>query len=122
MRPGRGNSSAASGTETDTSVSNYPPRGGNLASSRANAPRNDNRNESPAPRSANGDRQYEVAPKEQRDSRRGGGGNNNRPQSKNGVSQRNGQKEGANSEINAGKISQNSTSSKPKNMVNGESA
>ncbi|KAL4220254.1 RNA-binding protein fxr1 [Mactra antiquata] len=130
MRQGRGNSSAASGTETDTSVSNYP-RGSNLPPSRSNTSnvsRNDNRNESPVPRSANGDRQNsEPAPKEQREPRRGGGGGGagyNRPPTRNNVPHRNGQKEGGNNDMSASKAGQNSISSvsNAKNMVNGESA
>lgn len=125
MRPGRGNSSAASGTETDTSVSNYPSRSGNAGASsmsrgKTTSSRIDNRSESPVLNSkpANGENQTESVPKDQRETRRGGF---NRPPARNGLPPR-GSQNSREAENKSGKVSQDSSSAndKKEQMVNGE--
>lgn len=125
MRPGRGNSSAASGTETDTSVSNYPSRSGNTGASsvsrgKTTGSRNDNRSESPVLNSkpANGENQSESVPKDQREMRRGG---YNRLPARNGLPPR-GSQNNREAENKNRKVSQDSSSvdDKKEQMVNGE--
>ena len=127
MRPGRGNSSAASGTETDTSVSNYPRGNAGVSSNRGKGAntRSDARNESPVPvsKTANGESQNEPAPLEQRDSRKGG--YNNRPpvRNGNGGGPRNSQSNARDVENKGGKVSQESVPSaggSKEQMVNGQ--